>query len=546
MPRGRSPWTKELDLKFVQAIKDELGPSEDVVEHSETMLPWEKILARLKDTWPGGIDTIKALKRRWDNTFRVWYAKAGLLDNQDEDGETSMRATIISISKLYAMLEKRDYVLESRPGRRKSLTPSRKRKNDIEEEDESDDEKGKAEEEAGATEESDSSSSHQKIGSAPQKKIRAEPPTDHRLRPWLVFLKTPELAKSFRIQSHSGIVIEPKVILDGILGNGNNVSASDIMSLAKTIAPSEWFDRICNFADTLSIRKLLTQKMSFFLFPSKEVSLDGQRFMFTFVSYPASVNQEPQKPCMWSFLQDMNQGQSSNAMTEMLKTLGLTSLFPGEEFKSLHVALKAKLPFALLTLASFQECLRQSTSPVLNQATFSFDDQVKNKLLAAILYPPYVTIHSAPYVEPMPLPFKSMYDAVDSLPGIQVPPWCKDIAAQKRASQMDALFAAFKVKLLIADLRKKEQHLVHKKDPSEIEVSLLVENKDHFGVVFSIKKTSDNQAVLSILAPTSSLQDLKINNHSVALDNVNHQVGLNGTVRIDLTLADDAKISLTY
>ena len=542
MPRGRSPWTKELDLKFVQAIKDELGASEDVVKHSETILPWEKTFARLRDTWPEGIDSIKALKRRWDNAFRVWYAKAGLLDLQDDDGKSSMRATIISLSKLYEMLEKRDYVLESRPGRRKSMTPSRKRKNDIEEEDESDDEKGKAEEEAGATEESDSSSSHQV---APQKKIRAEP-TDPRLRPWLVFLETPELAKSFRIQSHSGIVIEPKVILDGILGNGNNVSASDIVSLVKTIAPSEWFNRICNITDTQSIRKLLTQKMSFFLFPSKEVSLDGQRFMFTFVSYPASVNQEPQKPCMWSFLQDMNQGQSSNAMTEMLKSLDVTNLFPREEFKSVDIALKAKLPFALLSLASFQECLRQSTSPVLNQATFSFDDQVKNKLLAAILYPPYVTIHSAPYVEPLPLPFKSMYDAVDSLPGIHVPPWCKDIAADKRTSQVDALFAAFKVKLLIADLRKKEQHIIHKRNPSEIEVALLVENKDHFGVVFRIKKTSENQALLSILAPTSSLQDLKINNHSVALDNVNHQVDLNGPVRIDLTLADDVKISLTY
>lgn len=527
----RSAWTKELDVRLVQAINDECGPTADVVRHQETQLPWEKLLKRLRDAsggWPDGIDSTKALKQRWDSTFRGWYAKAGLLDAQDEDGKRLNRATIIRLSKLLELLRSRDYVLEGRPGRRKSSTP--KRKNTIE-----------------GTEESNSSSNHV----TSQKKVRVEQTdvgssimsslnSDRRLQAWLVLLKTPEFVSCFRLHSQSGIEIEPKIIVDGILGHGTDVSSGDLISLAKTIATPEWRNRVCDISDAPSIQKLLSQKVSFFLFPSKKLSLEGLRFMFTYVCYPSATSSVA---TLRSFFDEKTEAQATTAVPEMLRTLGLQSIFANEGVTSSHTTVKSKLPFAVLTLATFQECLNPTS---LALATFLFDEHVRHKLLAAILYPPTVTFRFAPSVEALPLPYKSVYDAADSLPGIRVPPWCRDIPDDKRVSQLSAIFAALKVTLLVADLNVKDQHLTRERDPSESDAVLLVENKGLFCVLLRIKKTSVNQAALSLVAPTASVQELKINRCPVVLGHSDVRVDVSARVQIDVTLADDVKILLTY
>lgn len=578
MPRRSSSWSKEFDVRFVRAVREELsgGPSEGVVRHQETseggktVIPWDSILSRLRSTshWPEDISTTEDLKKRWDMTFRIWYARAGLFEAEDPN---KSRASVIRLSKLIDYLKNRDYEVESKPGRKKSVTPVKKRKEkeeSFEEEVDEDGNSGEEEEEENEEEEEEQEEKEvesQKLYSSPpqvtppKKRSKMETTTiirkspismDPRLEPWFEFLNNPRLVKAFRIHSHSEVVIEPQSLFDSIVNGTSLTGTTIIISFARAIAPTvEWAKRIVDVADEKTIRNYLTEKVSFFLFSSKTIHISGQRLLFSLVFFAPHVDQDSQSTSLWTLFQDTNDSgvvpDDKSHRLEILKAIGLPQENLGEvQFR--NEVVRSTSPPLIVALGRFHDCLNKlvsSQSPRVMDI-WPGEERIKNEILSAILLSPHVSIRAAPFIEPPALPFKSIIEAIKSLIGVSVPAWCNAFPPDHRDSLLCAIRDLAKTVVLIANL-KVDQSLTWDRNPEDKEVLLLVEEAGQFGGILRLTKLSTTSASLSILVKTSSIQSLFINHRSYPLEErVEHQVELQPSLQISVTLAGDVKLSL--
>lgn len=578
MPRQSSSWSKELDVRFVRAVREELsgGPSEGVVRHQETseggktVIPWDSILSRLRSSthWPEDINTTDDLKRRWDMTYRVWYARAGLFEADDPN---KSRASVLRLSKLLDYLRNRDYELESKPGRRKSTTPVGKRKENGEkfEEEESDEHEPSGEE--GDDEEDENQDQEKEVASpkhfssppqaTPPKKrtkmettpvIRQSVSVDPRLEPWLEFLSNPKLVKTFRIHSHSEVVLEPQLLLDHILSGKNPVGASNIILFARAITPSaEWAKRVVDVADEKMIGNLLSEKVSFFLFSPKPIHLSGQKLLFSLVFFPShQVTEGDSQAYLWTLFQDLNSSglvpASKSLRVELLKSLGLPQ--DGlDEIQFRNEVITSTASPLLLALARFHDCL---TKLIASKAPRVMDiwpgeERVKNELLSAMLLSPHVSIRAAPFIEPPALPFKSILEAVTTLIAVDLPSWFNGFSPERRDALLSALRDTAKTVVLIASLKKLDQSFSWNRKPDEQEVLVLLEEAGQFGGLLRLTKLTATSATLSILLKASSMQSLHINHRAYPLaEHFEHQVEFQPSLQISVALAGNVKVSL--
>lgn len=288
-PPARFYWTKELDLRIVRAIQVQLGET-DVIKHQRkegTAVNWEAILAKLQQSpegWPSSINSTIELRKRWDNNFRVWYAKAMPAD-ADEGGQ--LRASTVSLSRLLTLLSNRDYVQDSKPGPKRGAKMVKRRRS------KSDDDTSPG-------------ASIQSLVIVKKNKIH-EPAlvTEARLESWLSLLRDPQFQKDFLIHTHSDIILEPKVLFD--LYMGRHVAWTNTLMLARSIASPEWAARLCETADVKSVQVLLTLQKCFFMLPSNEVMIDKRLLLFSVVLF------ENQMPQWYNFVQAL-EGESDEKL----------------------------------------------------------------------------------------------------------------------------------------------------------------------------------------------------------------------------------------
>lgn len=470
-------WTKELDLRLVHAIKEELGPEKDLVKHQRkegTVLAWQAILQRLQgstNAWPTQISTIDELRKRWDNSFRVWYAKA------IPDG--SIRANILSLSKLLELLTNRDYVLESKPGPKKgSKSPRKKRRS-------SDDsgsagEEGEEEEEGIATQSTPKKAKPVAAAAAAAAGEGPERDRDTRLESWLSILENPQFHDFFRVHSPSGdVVMEPKELVDL-----EHVPFSRVLALARAMAASGR-ERICDLADRTSIKEHLAVRKPFYVFPTMETLVEeGQKLLLLVITYDTNE----QRHSVRAFFS----GESSSiSREEVRKLLGV-----GEEFelKSSHLP-PPTVNLSLVALYLFSNL--QTTNDVVEPLPSL--EEIKRKVISSILLQPGVSIIQGSAKNTRNLPYKSLSETITSL-GIRLPPWCMDIS---RESLLNATRDLAKVVVMIIPWRSDRHDLTWKRSSSdERELVMIAEKADHFGAVLRIRVLADpKQALISVLSP---------------------------------------------
>lgn len=461
-------WTKELDLRLVHAVREELGQGNDLVKHQRkegTTLDWQAILQRLQenstDAWPVQISTRDELRKRWDNSFRVWYAKAA------PDG--SIRANVLSLSKLLELLTNRDYVLDSKPGPKKgSKSPRRKRhsSDDLL----SADDDNEAEEEGGTTQSSKSGT--------PGKKQKAVE-SDTRLESWLSILENPQFHEFFRVHSPSqDVVMELKELVDL-----EHVPFSRVSALARAMA-SKGRERVCDLSDRTSIKEYFAIKKMFYVFPTIEILLEeGQKLLLLRISYDSNK----QKHCVTIFLS----GNGSVSQEDIRKLLGVDDDF---DVKSHHTHPTASVP--LLALYVFSNLQTMSEPNMEHVPTLL---EIKRTVLSSILLQQGVSIQGSAKNTPA-LPYKSLSETITSL-GVRLPPWCMDIS---RESLLDATRDLAKVVVMIIPLRTDRHDLTWKRSSSdERELVMIAEKAEHFGAILKVKVLEDpKQALISVLSPS--------------------------------------------
>lgn len=494
VPPARFYWTKELDLRLVHSIQAHLGS--DVVTHHRkdgTRLSWEKILNELQcspEGWPSSISSILDLRKRWDNNFRVWYAKA----IPDGSEESKLRASMVSLSKLATLLSSRDYVEESRPGPKKGTKFSKRKRS-------------KSGEELGEDDTSpfdrDAQASERFLSSEPlekQKKGSALPVmTDVRLESWLSLLRDPQFQENFRIHTQSNIILEPKVLFDLFMGD---VSFSNVPELARAMVSPEWSSRLCVEKDEKSVQALITSRRSFFVFPSKELRLDRRPLLFTLVLFG---NQMPQ--CC-NFLQALEGGEADEKLEATTLASKILDLPLPDDCQWWNKIMLAPLMGGVLDLLSSCVSALQQAS-VVDVTILQSLTLVKNQALGELLLKPGVYIRSVPVS--FPVAYKSLTEVITSL-GIRIPPWCLEIGPEKRQSLLDAMRHTANVAMHVIPLNiDSKQELVWNLKSDEKELCIIAEGNNQFGAVLRIQVSSDKHANISMLTSPMHFKMIRLN-----------------------------------
>lgn len=508
---ARFYWTKELDLRLVHAIQAHLGS--DVVKHQRkdgTPLSWETILVELQrspEGWPSSISSILELRKRWDNNFRVWYAKA----IPDELEEAKLRASTLYLAKLSTLLSSRNYVEESKPGPKKGTKLSKRKRS------KSGEESG---EDAQASEPFLSSETLEK-----QKKGSALPVTDVRLESWLSLLGDPQFQENFRIHTHSNIILEPKLLFDLFKGD---VSFSNVPELARAMVSPEWSSRLCVEKDDHLVQALITSRRSFFVFPSKEVRLAKRPLLFTLVLFGNQTLQ-----CC-NFLQAFG-GEADEKLEATTLASKILDLPLPDNCQWWNKIMPLFMGGVLDLLSSCLSALQQAS--VVDVTILQSLSLVKNQALGELLLKPGVHIRSVPDI--FPVAYMTLTEVISSL-GIRIPPWCLEIGPEKRQSLLDAMRYTANVAMFVIPLNiDSKQELVWNLKSDEKELCIIAEGRNQFGGVLRIQVSSDKHANISMLTSPVHFKMVTLNGR-----NYQDRVEISNGLCINFIIDRNVQVSL--
>lgn len=550
-PPAKFFWTKQLDLRLVHAIQEDLGNGIDVVKHQRKegiSVNWESVLQRVQNSpegWPQVISSIEELKKRWDNNYRVWYAKKAVTEVSEDSGK--LRASHIHLPTLFTLLTQRDYLQESKPGPRKGTKMQKRKKRSLESLDSSLLSNDEPVLQGGGEEEEDLESgfvSDQLSAQKQQKKdvTSSTPPQfDSRLESWLSFLLDPKYQVDFRIHTHSNLILEPKILVDGIIHENVLEPFSHFLLLAKAVSPPQWTSRILSLSDTTSIHLLIAQKESCFLLPSEKVVIDNKVLLFILVQFPESS----ETPTIWSFL--LGETRQHNLEDRIANLIGV-SLHEGLHWRFQFTSPSSSNDLLLQALDLFNTCLTNFTSKSeVTTLTWSTErrEVTRNKLLSLILLSPSVSLRLVPprkTSEPLSLPFKSLHETIMSL-GLQLPPWCFHIP--EKEAFLSAVHDLAKVLIKVIPLDS-HQTIVWNRKSDDKELLLIAEKNRSFGSILSIHNFSQSQATLTLLGNLSCFKRLGVCGVNFSLDKKEHIIQLSSQDFSLEMIVNDIQIQLKF
>lgn len=538
-PPAKFFWTKQLDLRLVHAIQEDLGSEVDVRHQRKggISVNWESVLQRLQNSpeaWPPVISSGEELKKRWDNNYRVWYAKKTLSETSEESGK--LRASHIHLPTLFALLTQRDYFQESKPGPRKGTKMQKRKKRSLGDLNSSVFSLEDPASQEGDQEASVDVSELPDILPARSQEQQEEPQFDSRLETWLSFLRDSKYQEDFRIHTHSNLILEPRVLLESLIHAKTQEPFSHFLLLAKALSPPEWVSRILSLSDTSSIHLLIAQKESFFLLPSEEVMIDNQLLLFVMVHFPESSQEIP---TIWSLFLGETRAQL-NLAERIAKLIGV-SVHEGFNWHFQGFSLDSSSDYLLQALDMFSTCLInfpfRGDAVTLNHVPEK-RDLTRKKLLSLILLKPSASLRLAPprRSEPLLLPFKSLHEAIKSL-NLQLPPWCFELF--ERDYFLSAIHDVGKILIKVISLAENHTLQWHRKSEDE-QLILIAEKDGALGNIFRIHKLSQRQVTLTLLGNLSSFKRLVICGVNYLLDKQEHVIQLSSKegLSVEVTVND--------